>query len=174
MSALAATKNYTQCQYTSNPRQKGGYNSGSSGYYQWRETKEEKNKKWCDHCKMNGHTLDDCFKVHGYPEWFTKLRPKGEWKGKYAANVSISVEENYQDNPFDRMIQSDNKEDDKAHMELVSNLVQEVLKVMNQKQEGSTSTSNNNQSNFAGTISTLNAYSHSEMFDKESWIIDSF
>lgn len=94
VSALDAAKNYTQYEYTSNPHQKGGYNSGSSGYYQWRETKEEKNKKWYDHCKMNGHTLDDCFKVHGYPEWFTKLRPKGEWKRKYVANVSSSVEEN--------------------------------------------------------------------------------
>ncbi|KAL8117469.1 hypothetical protein AgCh_015383 [Apium graveolens] len=119
VSALAATKqNYTQYQHASGPHQKGGYSSGSGGYYHRRETKEEKNKKWCDHCKMNRHTVDDCFKVHGYPEWFTKLRSKGERKGIYVANVSNLVEENFQDNPFDGMIQNENKGGDKANVKL--------------------------------------------------------
>ncbi|KAF7835734.1 uncharacterized protein G2W53_010593 [Senna tora] len=35
-----------------------------------------KKDKFCDHCNMNGHTRDTCFKIHGYPEWFKELREK--------------------------------------------------------------------------------------------------
>lgn len=40
--------------------------------YQKRETKEEKSKKKCEHCKFTGHDKDECFKLHGYPEWYTR------------------------------------------------------------------------------------------------------
>ncbi|XP_074373745.1 uncharacterized protein LOC141714103 [Apium graveolens] len=35
---------------------------------QKRESKEMKMRKWCDHCKKKGHTIDECFKLIGYPE----------------------------------------------------------------------------------------------------------
>ncbi|KAG8646332.1 hypothetical protein MANES_10G147201v8 [Manihot esculenta] len=35
----------------------------------------------CDYCKGNGHTRKTCFKLHGYSEWFTELKPK-KMKGK--------------------------------------------------------------------------------------------
>ncbi|CAO2834773.1 unnamed protein product [Amaranthus hypochondriacus] len=38
----------------------------------------KKNNYYCDHCKMRGHSIQRCFKIHGYPD------PKGK---KIAANV---------------------------------------------------------------------------------------
>ena len=28
---------------------------------------EDKKKLFCDHCKRDGHTIEKCFKLHGYP-----------------------------------------------------------------------------------------------------------
>ncbi|KAF7825279.1 uncharacterized protein G2W53_016443 [Senna tora] len=41
-----------------------------------------KKDKYCDHCKVNGHTKDTCFKIHGYPDWFKELREKRANAGK--------------------------------------------------------------------------------------------
>jgi len=33
-------------------------------------TKKQENRRsqlFCDHCKRNGHTMDKCYKIHGYP-----------------------------------------------------------------------------------------------------------
>ncbi|KAF7842217.1 uncharacterized protein G2W53_004515 [Senna tora] len=48
---------------------------------------QNKKDKFCDHCNMNGHTKETCFKIHGYPEWFKEL---GEKKGgkKQIANMA--------------------------------------------------------------------------------------
>ncbi|XP_010412622.1 PREDICTED: uncharacterized protein LOC104698950 [Camelina sativa] len=38
--------------------------------------KEEKGKMVCSVCKKSGHTVDTCFQVIGYPEWWSE-RPRG-------------------------------------------------------------------------------------------------
>lgn len=35
-----------------------------------KENKKGKMDRFCDHCKMGGHTVDQCFKIHGYPDWY--------------------------------------------------------------------------------------------------------
>lgn len=32
--------------------------------------KRQNGNKWCEHCKISGHTYDICWKVHGYPPNF--------------------------------------------------------------------------------------------------------
>lgn len=32
--------------------------------------KTDKSKLFCDHCRKNGHTIDMCFELHGYPPWW--------------------------------------------------------------------------------------------------------
>lgn len=47
----------------------------------------KKDDRICIHCKSTGHTKDTCFKVHGYPKWFMKLKNKKKGKA-IAATVS--------------------------------------------------------------------------------------
>lgn len=57
-----------------------GYNGGYSGSqprgYQGerRLSKEEKKKLRCNHCKESGHEMHECFKLHGYPEWYKRYK----------------------------------------------------------------------------------------------------
>lgn len=30
----------------------------------------------CDHCGVDGHMKDTCFKLHGYPDWYNDLKNK--------------------------------------------------------------------------------------------------
>ncbi len=47
-----------------------------------------------DYCNGNSHTWETCFKLNGYPEWFTKLiQKKGNGKGNMAANAYEKVAE---------------------------------------------------------------------------------
>ncbi|KAG8655017.1 hypothetical protein MANES_05G202851v8 [Manihot esculenta] len=45
----------------------------------------KKDDKICIHCKSTGHTMDICFKVHGYSEWFIELKKKNKGKTTIAA-----------------------------------------------------------------------------------------
>ncbi|KAF7802862.1 uncharacterized protein G2W53_041973 [Senna tora] len=49
-----------------------------------------KKDKYCDHCKVNGHTKDTCFKIHGYLEWWKELKEKRTGKKPVAATVKDS------------------------------------------------------------------------------------
>ena len=31
---------------------------------------------WCSHCGNQKHTRDNCFKLHGYPEWWADFQAK--------------------------------------------------------------------------------------------------
>ncbi|XP_057961040.1 uncharacterized protein LOC131153036 [Malania oleifera] len=49
-----------------------GSSSGNSG---WNKENSKKEKPMCTHCNMLGHTIDKCFKLHGYPPGY-----KSKWK----------------------------------------------------------------------------------------------
>lgn len=54
-----------------------GYNStaGAKGpTFKKRLTKEQRKRLKCSHCLANGHEADECFKLHGIPEWYKKLK----------------------------------------------------------------------------------------------------
>ncbi|XP_074327911.1 uncharacterized protein LOC141665826 [Apium graveolens] len=50
------------------------------------------NSFFCDHCKMTGHTMQMCYKLHGYP-------PNGRNDKRQAAAVQLSDEEPHKDSP---------------------------------------------------------------------------
>ncbi|KAK6147803.1 hypothetical protein DH2020_018715 [Rehmannia glutinosa] len=60
----------------------GGYGRGSArnsnvygrGRGMPRKTKEERAKLLCEHCGYNGHEMKECFKLHGYPDWYKELK----------------------------------------------------------------------------------------------------
>lgn len=65
---------------------KAGYNiSGNRGKSGFRKTKEKKAKMICDYCKETGHEIHICFKIHGYPNWYKKMK---EERGKHVANMA--------------------------------------------------------------------------------------
>ena len=45
----------------------------------------EKGDKFCTHCNVVGHMKENCFKIHGYPEWYKKMK---EQKGKQFINMA--------------------------------------------------------------------------------------
>lgn len=46
----------------------------STGPFKKRMSKEEKRKLKCTHCQGMGYEVDECFKLHGVPEWYTKCK----------------------------------------------------------------------------------------------------
>ncbi|XP_010668098.1 uncharacterized protein LOC104885090 [Beta vulgaris subsp. vulgaris] len=81
MSALLATKTSTGSVHKS-------FSSGSGQKRDYRDVQRMKYDRTCDHCKMKGHTMDSCFKLVGYPEWYSTL--KGRNQPKLAAHVQDS------------------------------------------------------------------------------------
>lgn len=55
---------------------------GGNGRGNTKKSKEEKAKMICDYCQESGHEMSECFKLHGYPDWYIKLK---EQKGKSVA-----------------------------------------------------------------------------------------
>ncbi|KAK6131182.1 hypothetical protein DH2020_035069 [Rehmannia glutinosa] len=67
------------------PKNNIGWTTGnwSSGQTNWssgrgrgfpRRTREEKAKLFCSHCQDHGHEKSECFKLHGYPDWYKKFK----------------------------------------------------------------------------------------------------
>ncbi|CAA0823109.1 Unknown protein, partial [Striga hermonthica] len=50
------------------------FNNGGRGRNIPRLSKEERAKLLCTHCGYNGHDIQSCFKLNGYPDWFKELR----------------------------------------------------------------------------------------------------
>ena len=48
-------------------------------------SKKSNSAFFCEHCKVHGHTIDLCWKVHGYPRGFKR----NSWK-KEGQNVSMA------------------------------------------------------------------------------------
>ncbi|XP_037493636.1 uncharacterized protein LOC119370139 [Jatropha curcas] len=59
--------------------------------------KEDKRDKYCSKCKINGHTIDNCFKIHGYPDWFIELQKK---KGANMTGIKTANAVHMDDTPL--------------------------------------------------------------------------
>ncbi|CAA0830376.1 Unknown protein [Striga hermonthica] len=57
-----------------------------------RKTKEERAHLFCEHCGYNGHEQKECFKLHGYPEWYKEYKEK---TGKGYANQVETIENSH-------------------------------------------------------------------------------
>lgn len=68
--------------------------SKNSGNSNWNKGNNKKERPLCTHCNMLGHTVDKCYKLHGYPP---RYKPKGRSNAN-ANQVSFNqatVTENY-------------------------------------------------------------------------------
>lgn len=59
-----------------------GFGAGI-GKGSYRKSNEEKTKLIYDHYKDPRHKINDCFKLHGYPEWYKRFKDQ---KGRTTAN----------------------------------------------------------------------------------------
>ncbi|XP_060972294.1 uncharacterized protein LOC133038222 [Cannabis sativa] len=46
-----------------------------------------KNRPFCTHCNIHGHTIEKCYKIHGYPPGFKNNRPKDAATNQVQANI---------------------------------------------------------------------------------------
>lgn len=63
---------------------------GKGNVYKRRLTKEEKKRLKCRHCHETGHEMDECFKLHGVPDWYKKYK---ENRDRYQANFADHMED---------------------------------------------------------------------------------
>lgn len=49
---------------------KNSFKPGSQNFK--RENKRQKSELYCENCKKKGHSIEQCFKIIGYPEWWPK------------------------------------------------------------------------------------------------------
>ncbi|KAF7811806.1 uncharacterized protein G2W53_032782 [Senna tora] len=98
---------------------KGARNEG----YRRREMKEEKYSKYCEHCHMNGHLKEACFKLQGYPNWYKELKKRNP-NNKKPSNLAASVGDSpLEDPPMEKTEQGN-------QMAVLSMLMKELTKVM--------------------------------------------
>jgi len=57
--------------------------TNSKGNFNWNKGNAKKDKHFCIHCNMQGHTIEKCYKLHGYP-------PSYKPKGKAGANANVN------------------------------------------------------------------------------------
>ncbi|KAK6146761.1 hypothetical protein DH2020_020630 [Rehmannia glutinosa] len=133
-----------------------------------RRTKEEKAKLTCDYCSMSGHEMSECFKLHGYPDWFKKLK---EERTRAMANM-VDGELPNSGNSGEKM--------DTHKVDIAALIKQEVSKILaGQAIQGSRNTENTldyaHFTDFAGTdVYNSNHYALTtlEILEKDSWILD--
>lgn len=133
-------------------------NSGPTGSYLERKevAKKAKMEKKCNHCNQRGHTVDECFKIHGYPEWFQELKNKN----RTTAAVSEMEESSLSFGEGTSSIQKQGSQMDNVLVNVCQEM-REMLRMM--KGKGLTE--------FSGMVFVMNSFKN----DKEiasSWIID--
>ena len=55
---------------------RGGYTSNRGGFTQSKGGVKRNSTLYCDHCNYTGHTIDRCYKLHGYPKDFKSICQK--------------------------------------------------------------------------------------------------
>ncbi|XP_010677719.1 uncharacterized protein LOC104893320 [Beta vulgaris subsp. vulgaris] len=155
--------------YRNNPR-------NNQGRRDWRDEKKDKMHKQCTHCKGKGHTIDQCFKIISYPEWYNAIKAAKEGhngavgsKSRLVANVH--TENNYYaDEPL-----ADSTEDTSLNTDMLNAICQEVMRAMKGKQTQSGGDIKNNHSlaNFAGIMSYSFNCHMNKLNEDCLWIVDS-
>lgn len=119
--------------------------------------KQDNSSLYCDYCRSKGHTRDNSFKIHGYPEWYRKM---GEGKGKNNTRHIANMVDASPDGT---------KEDSTLSMKLKELIKQEVAELVRGKENMNT-TNMVFYDDFAGTSTNSNSMN---ILNNNSWIIDS-
>ena len=138
-----------------------------------KDWKKEKMEKICDHCKGRGHTMDQCFKLIGYPDWYNSIKggKKGNTGGqgyKMVANAQVD----YGDTPLDFPLDSGSAGGN-LNSDMVAMICQQVMQTMKSK-NGDANARNGGSSSFASFAgNTSLSCSVFKQNNDTNWIIDS-
>lgn len=96
-----------------------------------------KSKRYCNHCHELGYIKEQCFKLHGYPEWYKGNKNKKDHR--MTTNVTNSINDGSAsfDNPLEDSYNSDTQLSSiqPGHLDqnFMNVLAQEVMKLMKGK-----------------------------------------
>ncbi|WCJ39233.1 hypothetical protein M5689_020236 [Euphorbia peplus] len=146
-------------------------NGGGRGFQAGFQS-NNKEDKFCSHCRKSEHDKSGCFKLIGYPEWFGKGK-KGNGNGnRYQANMSRDqlmspIDDNCSDDG-DALVGSPQQD---SMQSLIQKEVQrEMQKLIKGKEQPQDNRSNYDFSAFVGMCSS-HKYKGQQEF--ASWIVDS-
>lgn len=91
-----------------------------------KEFKKNKTGRYCDHCKIKGHLTDQCFKIHGYPDWYRE---------KFGSKIKLATQIGLQNAQIDKLATP--LEESHVDTTLTNTICQEVLKALQSKQNTS-------------------------------------
>lgn len=107
---------------------KGNYNNSDSKKDFKEARRLQKLQRFCNHCKERGHTMDQCFKIHGFPECF-----KGKQKKSYNVAANAMLMDNMApDSPLDDSVGVNPGA--MMYQGFMNALAQEVMRLMKGKQ----------------------------------------
>ncbi|XP_010690723.2 uncharacterized protein LOC104904224 [Beta vulgaris subsp. vulgaris] len=135
---------------------------------EYKKFKVDKSEKFCDHCKMKGHTIDQCFKLVGYPDWYSVLKGKN----KMAANVSVHEPGIRGHTPLDFDV---SQHPSTSHPNIDPKLLalcQEVMKIAHNTTTGGSGSFSDSSVNFAGITSVVSVNTVVKFTFSDAWIVD--
>lgn len=122
---------------------------------------------YCNHCKVNGHTKEACFKLNSYPNWYKDLKDKKKSNLNSANMEKVNQTDN---NPLygDQQSASLNNNSDSMNA-----LFQQFSQFMKANQKADSHSMNfSHFGDFAGIeLSLLNSL-NSDNFNESIWILD--
>ena len=130
-----------------------------------KDWKKDKLDKTCNHCKNRGHTVDQCFQLIGYPDWYNTI--KSGKKNGGAHKLAANVHTDYNDTPLD----NNNSSQHGIDSDMLAVICQQVMQTMKGKQSTETGGVTSSFASFAGIDSF--ACSINNSCDSVNWIIDS-
>lgn len=125
----------------------------------------------CDFCNKQGKTRDACFKLKGFPEWFTK---KFGVPSKLAAHVSVQDHAGYEvDDPLECNVagpaySNHNNTAEVPDSDMMQSIMHEVMRPM--KGDQIVRESSNNFVSYANCASISLTHISTSAFD--IWIVD--
>ncbi|KAL5539285.1 hypothetical protein UlMin_045376 [Ulmus minor] len=90
---------------------------------------QKRDRPYCTHCKILGHTMDRCYKIHGYPPGY-KFRSNNN-SNDAAHQVSTSDDRPNQSNSFGGFVQNLNSNQYQQLMSMLSTHLSSSAKVTN-------------------------------------------
>jgi len=94
-----------------------------------KDTTKGKQGRFFDHYKRKGHTIDQCFMIHGYSDRYKV--DNGKQSVKAVAKAKCDTSEGCQDNPF--ISNHSHNAKTKFNLEITQAIYQQVMKVLTAK-----------------------------------------
>ncbi|XP_058010016.1 uncharacterized protein LOC131183313 [Hevea brasiliensis] len=99
------------------------YKDVGGNKFQSKKKDARKENRTCNYCNATGHTRDTCFRLHGYPDWWTDYKTK---KGKERVNIVTQIPET----PLNASNEVTQRGRENMNMDLYNIIQQEIERFM--------------------------------------------